>query len=150
MFRSRDHGRKAGRGYGLDTCFKIGIVRAHRDLACARIDHRFERCVRDECIDESAVERLGRAPQRVQLDRICRLGFSIVSTVCGRMPIRAPSCAPVMPIASRNARTQPFGGAFERSVGLSPSSLSSSRSRALLRASLFTLPCLSVPHQAIA
>lgn len=48
---------------------------AHRDLACARIDHRFERCVRDECIDESAVERLGRPLQGVQLDRTCRLGF---------------------------------------------------------------------------
>ncbi|WP_156795766.1 hypothetical protein [Bradyrhizobium icense] len=53
---------------------------------------------------------------------------------------RPANCTPVMPKTSRMALIQPFGGVWNRSAGLSPSSRSSSRWRDVLDAVFYPNP----------
>ena len=64
---------------------------------------------------------------------------SRASTLCGLIPSLPANCTPVMPKASRMARSQPFGGGLKRSTGLRGSRRSSSLCRARLLVSLFIL-----------
>ncbi len=136
----------------LDARFEIRIFRAlgfqtHRvrdalefacrDLARPRLDNGFKRAVWNEGIDERAIQCLGGAAQGIELDCSGCFRFSIDSTVVAGLQCACPSCAPVMPRASRSARTHPLGGALNRSMVGAPEVFRQARPRALLRVSLF-------------